>query len=279
MTVRGHGTAWILRHAVLLLGTAFMLAPFIWMVSASLKPPYELAAAGLSLLPQDEWGAWENYTRALTVVPLARFLLNGAFVCGAILIVQLAVAIPCAYALAKLDFRARGPLFGLVLVGLLIPPQVPAIPVYVLLYSIGLINSYAALILPFTISVFAIFLFRQFFKSIPDELLEAARIDGFSEFGICWSIVAPISKPAIAAFSIFSIVAHWNDLFWPLIVVSSIEIAPPPLGIVFFRNEEAGSDYGALMAATVIVTAPIVVMFLLAQRRFIEGITMTGLKG
>ncbi|MEO1468961.1 MAG: carbohydrate ABC transporter permease [Pseudomonadota bacterium] len=279
MTVRGIGLAWALRHAVLVAGALFMLAPFVWMVSASLKPAYEIASGSVTLLPQESWGAVENYTRALTAVPLLRFLANGALVCGAILAIQLAIAIPAAYALAKLPFPGRRLLFGGVLLGLLIPPQVPALPLYVGLYSVGLINTYAALILPFALSVFAIFLFRQFFLQIPDSLLEAARVDGYSETGICWAIVAPNAWPAIAAFSVFSVAAHWNDLFWPIIVISSTELAPPPLGIVFFRNEEAGSDYGALMAATVIVCAPVLALFVLAQRRFVEGITLTGLKG
>lgn len=279
MTIREIGSAWALRHLILIAGVAFMLAPFIWMLSTSLKPPDQIAAGELSLLPSGAWGMAENYHRAFTAVPLPRFLLNGVIVCGAILILQLAVAIPAAYALAKLSFPGRSLMFGGVLLGLLIPPQVPALPLYVGLYSVGLINTYAALVLPFVLSVFAIFLFRQFFMQIPDSLLEAARVDGYSETGICWAIVAPNAWPAIAAFSVFSVAAHWNDLFWPIIVISSTELAPPPLGIVFFRNEESGSDYGALMAATVVVTAPVLALFLLAQRRFVEGITLTGIKG
>ena len=279
MTVRGFGSAWVLRHVLLLAGAVFMLAPFVWMISASLKPAYDITSTGISLLPSGEWGAAENYGRAVTAVPMLRFLLNGVLVCGAILVLQLLIAIPAAYALAKLQFPGRRLLFGGVLLGLLIPPQVPALPLYVGLYSVGLVNSYAALILPFVLSVFAIFLFRQFFVQMPDSLLEAARVDGYSEAGICWAIVAPNAWPAIAAFSVFSVAAHWNDLFWPIIVISSTELATPPLGIVFFRNEESGSDYGALMAATVIVTAPVLLLFLAAQRRFVEGITLTGLKG
>ena len=134
--------------------------------------------------------------------------------------------------------------------------------------------------MPFIISVFAIFLLRQFFKTIPDDLIHAARLDGFSEFEIVWRIAVPAAMPAIIAFSIFSIVQHWNDLFWPADSSSpSTEMATPPLGIMFFRNEEVGDDYGAMMAATVMITAPLVVMFLLAQQKFIEGITFTGVRG
>jgi multiple sugar transport system permease protein len=156
---------------------------------------------------------------------------------------------------------------------------VPALPLYVAFSQAGILNTYAALILPFTISVFAIFLFRQFFKALPDDLIAAARIDGMGEFSIVWRVVLPNALPAATAFAIFSVVAHWNDLFLPLIVIQKGDLYTPAMGILAFRSVEAGEDYGALMAAALLVTAPLVLAFLLAQRRFIEGITMTGLKG
>lgn len=270
---------WLLRHMVLMAGAAVMLGPFILMLSGSLKPGYEIVSAELTLLPQEDWAIGENYGRALTSVPLLRFMLNGVIICTSILAVQLFVAVPAAYSLAKLRFRGRELLFALVLLGLMIPIQVPALPLYIMVFYMGLTDTYLGLMMPFIISVFAIFLLRQFFKTIPDDLIHAARLDGFSEFEIVWRIAVPVAMPAIIAFSIFSIVQHWNDLFWPLIVISSTEMATPPLGIMFFRNEEVGDDYGAMMAATVMITAPLVVMFLLAQQKFIEGITFTGVRG
>jgi multiple sugar transport system permease protein len=141
------------------------------------------------------------------------------------------------------------------------------------------LNSYFALSAPFFISVFGIFLFLQFFRAMPDDLISAARLDGMSEAGIVMRVIVPNAWPAITAFSIFSVVAHWNDLFWPLIVINGMERATPPLGLLYFRAAEAGDDYGALMAATLIITLPLLLAFLAAQRRFIEGITLTGLKG
>ena len=270
---------WLLRHMVLMAGAAVMRGPFVLMLSGSLKPGYEIVSAELTLLPQEEWAIGENYGRALTSVPLLRFMLNGVIICTSILAVQLFVAVPAAYSLAKLRFRGRELLFALVLLGLMIPIQVPALPLYIMVFYMGLTDTYLGLMMPFIISVFAIFLLRQFFKTIPDDLIHAARLDGYSEFEIVWRIVVPAAMPAIIAFSIFSIVQHWNDLFWPLIVISSTEMATPPLGIMFFRNEEVGDDYGAMMAATVMITAPLVVMFLLAQQKFIEGITFTGVRG
>ena len=264
-------------HAVLISGAVFILLPFVWMVVTSLKSPSEIFTVDFSLWPK-QFNAVENYGRALTKVPLLRFALNGFIVCAGILIVQVLVAVPCAYALAKLRFPGRNALFALVLLGLCIPVQVPALPLYMGLASLGLLNTYFAIMMPFFLSVFAIFLFRQFFKGYPDEIIHAARLDGMSEFEIVWRIVVPSSWPAIAAFSVFSVVAHWNDLYWPLIVINDMNLATPPLGMLFFADSETGSNYGSLTAAATVITAPLVLAFLIARRRFIEGITMTGIK-
>jgi len=267
----------VLVHAFLLAGAVFMLLPFVWMLVTSIKPPAEIFSATLALWPEQFYGI-ENYRFALTTAPLLRFAANGVFVCGCILAAQLLVAIPCAYALAKLRFPGRQALFVLTLLALAIPVQVPALPLYVGLASVGLLNTYFAMMVPFFLSVFAIFLLRQFFKGFPDDIIHAARLDGMSEFEIIWRIVTPSAWPAIAAFSVFSIVAHWNDLYWPLIVISDGKLAPPPLGMMIFADAETGSNYGALTAAAAILTAPLVVTFLFARRHFIAGITMTGVK-
>ena len=266
-----------LVHSVLIAGAVFMLLPFVFMLVTSIKPPAEVFEATFRLWPRNFHGL-QNYASALTTAPLLRFMLNGLIVCGGILIVQLLVAIPCAYALAKLCFPGRPVLFALVLLGLCIPVQVPSLPLYMALAEVGMLNTYFSMMMPFFLSVFAIFLFRQFFKSYPDEIIQAARLDGVGEFEIVWRIVVPSAWPAIAAFSVFSIVAHWNDLYWPLIVISDTKLAPPPLGMMFFADSEVGSNYGALSAGATIITAPLVVAFLIARRRFIAGITMTGIK-
>jgi multiple sugar transport system permease protein len=267
----------VFTHGFLLIGAVFILMPFVWMLATSIKPPDEVFTATFSLWPKRFYGV-ENYSYALTAAPLLKFALNGVILCGGILVVQLLVAIPCAYALAKLRFPGRDLLFILVLLGLAIPVQVPALPLYIGLANLGLLNTYFSMMLPFFLSVFAIFLLRQFFKSFPDDIIHAARLDGMSEFEIVWRIVTPSAWPAIAAFSVFSIVAHWNDLYWPLIVITDADLAPPPLGMMFFANAETGSNYGALTAAAAILTAPLVITFLFARRQFIQGITMTGVK-
>ncbi len=265
---------------LLLLGAAalLVLTPYVFMVSASMKPGGEIFQASLNLWPH-RFYAFENYRKALTAVPLLRFLLNGAIVCAVILALQLLFAVPCAYALAKLRWPGREPVFALVLLGLLIPAHVPALPLYVAFARLGLLDTYAALAAPFAVSVFAIFMFRQAFKALPDELIQAARLDGMGEFAIVWRVILPNAWPTATAFATFSVVAHWNDLFWPLIVNQTERMATPALGVMFFRAEEGGNDIGALMAASVITTLPMVAAFLLAQRRFIQGVATAGLKG
>jgi multiple sugar transport system permease protein len=267
-----------MRLGLLACGALVIVFPFVFMVSTSLKPQSEVFSSGLALIPQ-KWAFVENYSKALTRIPMLRILLNGVIVCAAIVVFQVLFALPCAYALAKLRFRGREWIFGMVMLGLLVPIHAISIPLYAAARSMYLLNTLAILIVPFTLSVFAIFLFRQFIKTIPDDLILAARSDGLSESAIVWRIILPNAWPAASAFAIFSVVAHWNDLYWPLISVSKTHLATPSLGLLFFRAAEVGDDYGALMAATVLITAPLVLFFLFAQRLFIEGMTMSGLKG
>jgi multiple sugar transport system permease protein len=266
-----------LPHVLLLLGAVWMLMPFVWMVSTALKAPSEIFDASLWPWPRT-WFGFTHFQDVLKTAPMARFMLNGVIVCAGILIVQLLVAIPAAYALAKHKFWGRDTLLLGILAALTIPIQVTALPLYLGLSALGWLNTYLAQMLPFFLSMFAIFLLRQHFKTFPDEILQAARLDGMTEWEIVWRVVTPSATPAIAAFSIFSLVAHWNDLYWPMIVISSTDLAPPPLGMLLFATAESGANYGALMAGATLITAPMVLAFLLARRRFIQGITMTGFR-
>jgi multiple sugar transport system permease protein len=280
MAKRDLRSLWADTPRLLVLGflALLLLMPYIWMISASVKPLDELFRASLNLWPERFYGV-ENYRQVFSQIPVFGYLWNGIVVCAGILFFQLLFAVPAAYALAKMNFPGRDLALGLVMLGLLVPPHVPALPLYVAFSKMGLLNTYATLILPFTISVFAIFLFRQFFKALPDELVHAARLDGIGEFEIVWRVILPNAWPAATAFAIFSVVAHWNDLFWPLIVIEGQARATPALGVLYFRSDEAGDDFAALMAAAVIMTLPLVLAFLFAQRRFVEGIATTGLKG
>ena len=266
------------RLILLCLAAFVVLAPYVWMIAVSVKPQDEVFRTSLSLIPH-RFALVENFSKVFATIPVWSYIFNGIVVCAGILVLQVLFAVPAAYALAKLRFPGRDLLFGFVMLGLLVPYQTTALPLYIGFHHAGLLDSYAGLIAPFICSVFAIFLFRQFFRALPDDLINAARIDGMGEFSIIWRVIMPNAWPAATAFAIFSVVAHWNDLFWPLIAVQKGNLFTPAMGILAFRSAEAGEDYGVLMAAALMVTLPLVAAFLIAQRRFIEGIAMTGLKG
>lgn len=268
----------IFRHTTLFIFALLFVMPFIWMLLTSFKPADEIFSAHITFFPH-KWDVINNYTEALTKVPLLHYIMNGIFVCGVILILQILINLPAAYAFAKMDFKGKSWLWRLVLLSLMVPYQATAIPVYIMLYYAQLLDTYSALILPFASSAFGIFLFRQFFKTVSDDLVHAARMDGMSEFELVWRVMLPTAKPAIIAFAIFSVVWHWNDYFWPLLVISSPDLSTPTLGTIFFRNEESGSSFGPLMAGTVMITLPLLIFFIAAQKHFVEGITFSGVKG
>ncbi len=261
------------RHLALAAGALAMVAPFAIAMSIATRSPDQIFAASGALLP-DDWSLVRNLDVALKASPLLRFLLNGVVSCALILISQILIMVPCAYALAKLSFRGRDTLLILVLVALVIPPPVLAIPHFVMVSRLGLLDSFAGLAFPWMISAFGIFLMRQFFARMPTEIIEAARLDGLSETEILLRIMVPIALPAIGAFAIYSFVRHWNDLFWPSIVVKSETMATPPYGVMLFQSEDAGSDFGALMAGALLVCLPMIVAFLVARRRFFSAMTL-----
>ncbi|MEL7397705.1 MAG: carbohydrate ABC transporter permease [Pseudomonadota bacterium] len=263
--------------ALLFVGAWVMVFPFIWMISSSLKPTDEVYDSDFSIIPKTFKG-WENYYGVLFDQPYLIFLMNSMIVCLGILVIQLLTAIPAAYALAKLKFRGSTILFGTVIAAITIPINVTSIPLYIGLVRVGLLDTYFAMMFPFIVSVFAIFLFRQFFRGFPDSIIQAARVDGFSEIEIILRLILPSAVPAIAAFSVFSFVAHWNDLYWPLIVVQSQDKMTATLSMMQYQSA-FDTDYGRTYASATVVTAPMVIAFLFARRLFIRGITMTGVKG
>jgi multiple sugar transport system permease protein len=263
------------RHGLLAISTLVVAAPFLWMVLLSLMPPERAGQGAVSLVL--DWAAIRaNYTAAMTQTPMPRFLLNGVIVCAVTLSCQILAGAPLAFALAKISFPGRAIVIGLVLVAMLLPHEILAVPLFFLCYRLGILDSYAAMILPYAISPTAVFLMYQSFRTTPDDLIHAARIDGMSYWSIVWRVMVPLSRPVLAAIAVLSLVGRWNDLYWPAIAVTSEELMPPPLGILVFRDEEAGTSYGPLMAAAVITTAPLVAAFLVAQRRFIESFTASG---
>ncbi|MFV0474487.1 MAG: carbohydrate ABC transporter permease [Pikeienuella sp.] len=263
--------------ALLFLGAWVMLFPYIWMISSSMKPADEVYDADFSIIPETFAGL-QNYGDVLFGQPYPRFMLNSLIVCVGILLVQLLTAVPAAYALAKLRFRGSAILLGTVIACLTIPINVTSIPLYLGVVKAGLLDTYFAMMFPFLVSVFAIFLFRQFFRGFPDSIIDAARVDGFSEMEIVIRLILPSAIPAVAAFSVFSFVSHWNDLYWPLIVVQSQDKMTAALSMMQYKSE-FDTNYGRSFAAATVVTIPMLLVFLFARRAFIRGITMTGVKG
>ncbi len=263
-------------NVVLALGAVLIVLPFVWMVSLSVKPENEIYQAAINFLPE-EWD-FENYVEAFEFGEVGTFVRNGLLVTFTILAIQLMTVIPAAYVLARKRFRLEGAAFGLVLMGLIVPQQAVVIPLVLAMARAGLLNTFPALVLPFMTSALGIFLLRQSFKAIPQDLIDAARIDGASEPFILWFILVPLVKPALAAFAVFSLVSHWNDFFWPLLVVNDLQLATPPLGISIFASDEGGNDVGPMMASATVIVAPLMIAFVFARRWFIQGVTLSGLK-
>lgn len=269
-----------MRYAALIgLGIVFLL-PFLWMLGTSLTPGDEVLKGDRPMFPDNP--AWENYKVALTNpnLPFDLFLYNTLTITILCVIGQTLSASLVAFAFARLRFPYRNALFLLVLSTMMLPPQVTMIPTFILFTKFGWIDSLKPLIVPafFGGGAFFIFLLRQFFLTIPRELEEAARLDGCNTLGVYWHVALPLSKPALTTVALFSFIAHWNDFLGPLIYTQSMEKKTLALGLTAFKGLQ-GTEYELLMAASVTVLIPIIVIFFLAQRYFVQGIVTTGLKG
>ena len=267
----------ILAHAVLILLSLLFLIPLYWLVSSSLKTDDQI----FRMPPV--WFPWpitfQNYPKGLTFIPFWRYLLNTLVISVFSVIGTLLSCSLTAYGLARIDWRGRNVLFWILLRTMMLPFQVTMIPLFVVFARLGWVDTFLPLIVPrFFGSAFYIFLMRQFFMTIPRELSEAARIDGCSEWDIYRRIVLPLSKPVLATVGLFAFMAAWNDYIGPLIYLSDQSRYTLALGLAAFSSQY-GSYPGMLMAVTTVMTIPIVVIFFFAQRTFIQGITLTGIKG
>jgi multiple sugar transport system permease protein len=272
-----HGKSAIWAHAALWLVTAAMAGPLVWMVATSLKSPGEIASQPHQLLT-DNWQP-QNYRDALTTMPFWRCLGNTLLLCAGSVAGTVVSCSLVAYGFARLDWPSRNWVFGLVIATMLLPWQATMIPRFLLLRELGLYNTLGALIVPtFCGDAFYIFLLRQFFLGIPQELIDAARIDGCGEWTIFRRIVLPLSTPALATVALFQFIASWNDYGGPLLYLSDSRKFPLAYGLEQFVSSHS-SETHLLMAAAVMFTLPIVVLFLVTQRTFMRGIATTGLKG
>jgi len=279
-----------LLHLLLAVGGLTMILPFLWMLSTSLKPESEIFRFPPVLAP-NTWD-WANYVEAMKAAAFGRYFINTIIYAVAVTATNLLFCSMAAYAFARLRFRGRNPLFILVLGTMMIPPQVTMVPVFIMLKrwplvggndllgvgGHGLLNSYTGLVLPMAVGAFGIFLLRQFFMTLPSELEDAARIDGCSEAGIYWRIILPLSKPALATVGIFTFTAAWNQFIWPLLIMSKDSMKTLQVGLQVFQTQYT-TTWDLLMAATVVLTVPVLVIFMFGQRYFTRGIALSGMKG
>ena len=267
-------------YVLLSLGALTMVGPFLWMISTSLKTAGDVFSSN-----QAWWEAWvptkfvwQNYVKVWQVVPFAKFYLNSIFVTVCVTFGQVVTSAMAAYAFARLNFPGRDKLFFGYLGTMMIPGAVTMIPVFILLRHLGWIDTYKAMILPGIFTAYGTFMLRQFFLTLPKELEDAAKIDGCGYVRIFWQIILPLSKPALATLTTFTFMGSWVNFMWPLIVVNTHDKYPLPVGLSYFQSLH-GTDWTLLMAASVMMILPILIVFIFNQRFFVEGIKLTGIKG
>jgi multiple sugar transport system permease protein len=266
----------IIMYILLIALSASMVLPFFWMLSASLKLNKDVFKFPVEWIPKEL--VWENYRLIWEKVPFLTFYLNTIKLSVIITLIQLLTSSFAAYAFAKLDFRGRDTLFLAYIGTIAIPWQVYMIPQFIMMRKLGLVDTHLAIILLQSFSAFGVFLMRQFYMSIPNEIIQAARIDGLSEYGIYRKIVLPLSKPALASLTIFTFVFVWNDFMGPLIYFNSERLKTIQLGLRMFIAQYS-VDYNLIMAGSVVSLIPVIIIFILLQRFFVEGIATTGIKG
>lgn len=263
-----------LRYLVLYAAAAFFLLPVVWMFAVSLRSQRSLFDSPLQLMPTAP--QIDAYVDVWSRIPFGQFFLNTVIFAGAVTILSLIFDSLAAYALARLHWHGRKAFLWVVLVVLMVPFQITLVPLFLLIYDMGLLDSYPGLILPRITNAFGIFLLRQFFIKLPRDLDEAARIDGAGEFGVYWRIVLPLSKPVLATLAIFHFMYNWNDLLWPLIITTSSDMRTLPTGLALFMGSHV-IEHPILMAGAVISLAPLLIGFLIAQKHFIRSVAMTGI--
>jgi multiple sugar transport system permease protein len=264
-----------LLHAALVLGAAATLFPLFWMITASLMPAGEANTYPPRILPSRV--TFAHYGELFTRLNLGQAFFNTTLLAVAVTLLSLLLNSMAGYAFAKLRFRGRGRIFGFLLAALVLPTQVAILPLFLLLREMHLISSYWGVILPGMASIFGIFLVRQYALSIPDELLDAARIDGASEFRIYWEIVIPLCRPILVTLAIFTFLGTWNDFLWPLVVLTDQSKYTLPVALASLFGEHV-QDTELMMAGSVLTVLPVLLLFLFLQRHYIQGLLMGGVK-
>ena len=267
----------IAGYGTLLVAVAVMILPLAWMLLASFKDPDEIYTVPIQWLP----AAWDlsNYAAALERVPFGSFFANSLLVTFVGASLKILLGLTTAYALVFLDVPFKKVFFAVVIFALLIPQQIVIIPNYTLVAGLGWLNTYQGMILPGLASAFGTFLFRQHFLSLPASVLEAAGLDGASHLRRLFQFVVPMSAPTIAAVALVSVVNEWNEYLWPLLVVDKADMMTLPVGLTLLQNNDGVTNWGVLMAGTVLVTVPVLVLFFMLQRRIVSGLTAGAVTG
>ena len=263
-------------YAVLTLGFVAVVTPFVWMILGSFKGEGELLRVPPTWWP--ETPTLDNYRELFDKESFLRYFVNSTLVAVCVTAGNLIFCSMVGYALAKLTFRGKKLVFALVMGTLLIPGMVTFVPLFVLVANLGLVDSYPGLILPFLVTPFGVFLMRQFIVGLPDDLLDAGRVDGASELRIFRQIILPLCGPALATLGILTFLGSWNNFLWPLVVAQTQDYYTLPVALALFSTGQNVTNYGILLAGATVVVVPIVIVFLIFQRRFIEGIATTGIK-
>jgi len=272
---RTASNAWI--YVLLIGGLVVMVGPFLWMLLGSIKPQFDFLQSPPTLLPSTP--TTDNYQRLFDQLDFPRFFFNSSVIALAVTVGNLVFCPMLGYALAKLQWRGKRVIMGLVLATLMVPGGITLIPNFILMSSLGLVNSYPGLILPFLAGPFGVFLMRQFMFGVPNELLEAARMDGANEFRIYWAVVVPIAAPVLATLGILTFLGSWNSFIYPLVMATEPQMYTLPVALATFATGQYQADHGMLMAGSVILVVPVLIVFVVFQRWITEGIATTGLKG
>ena len=275
MNRRAFAPGLMLLHAVLVAATLAMVVPFFWMVTTSLKNLTQAYAMPPVWIPDPV--TWANYPIAILEKGIGRGFWNSTVVTAAVVAGQLVISSLAAYAFARIEFRSRNALFLIFLATMMIPVHVTMIPIYVLFRSLGVLNTYQALILPALVNPFAIFLLRQFFLTLPREMEESLFIDGGTRFQSYWHLIIPLSKAGLAAVAIFAFINTWNDLLWALVAITEGRMQTLPVKLALFTGEYITTIHLQMAGATV-ATVPILVVFSLLQKQFVQGVVLSGLK-
>lgn len=271
-----HTITMVIIYAVLIIITALMLIPFLWMLSASLKMNKDVFTFPVQWIPDNP--RWKNYVDIWTKIPLLTFVKNSAKLTVIVTLLQLFTSSFAAYAFAKMDFKGKNILFLGYIATIAVPWQAYMVPQFMMMRAWHLNNTHLAIICLQAFSAFGVFLMKQFYEGVPSELCEAARIDGLTEYGIWFRIMLPLSKPALSTLTIFTFVSTWNDFLGPLIYLTKNELKTIQIGLRMFISQYS-AEYGLIMAASVIALIPVLIVFLSLQKYFVQGVASTGIKG